>query len=760
MTRGGRFTAALAVAGLAVAACRAGDGGPDAGPTTTTAPTASTARTGSTAPTTTGDGADGGGWSITETGTGLSVDAGGYSWTAATAEGLDLSVQAAGEVVVADTGGLFVVRDGEPRHVAAVTDRVTADAGGTETTAEAGAEIDGAVTADHVSFAVTFDDASTGVVEVGAEGPGGHEVRLRLDDPSGVTAWGAELGLADGERIYGLTERIVDDVVASEIVPAEVGSLDRRGEAVTMWVTPTMSGYVPFHQSSQGYGLLVEGFMPGTYAVGAPDDPGTLAFTFEWDPGEQAGAYHLFVGPDHASILEGYYRATGFPARPPDSAFLHWRGRDEYPVGPPAEVDGTPMNASVASDLEAYATYGLPAGVYHFDRPWAVGPEGFGELAFDPERFPEAEAMLATLDAQGWHTMVWMAPWAIGARGEAAAANGWLAPASPRALDLTDPDAVAWLRDDVTTFLDSPEGRHVDGFFLDRGDEPDVTSTPDATYADGRTGRQIHNWYPVAYARIFGEILEAARGDGGLLIMRPGYTGSQQHVMRWGGDTHSREGLAIPEVPIGTAPSTDLGLRSVLISMQRAAFMGTPYWGSDIGGYTAWVDPEVYARWIEVGFASPLMRFHGMGGTPWATTVTGEADPALIAIYRRYVTLRHDPVVQTYLADAAEEAATSGRPMVRPLVFVWPDQAGAVDRWDQWLLGPDLLVAPVWQSGARQRRVWIPPGDWVDFWDPTSTVEGPKEITVEVPLDVLPLWVRPGSPLLEVAEAGLGPCGP
>jgi alpha-glucosidase (family GH31 glycosyl hydrolase) len=351
--------------------------------------------------------------------------------------------------------------------------------------------------------------------------------------------------------------------------------------------------------------------------------------------------------------------------------------------------------------------------------------------------------------AEGWTTDVWLSPWAIGERGEVAEENGWLAPGSPRALDLTNADAVAWLERDLATFLGSPEGRLVDGFFLDRADEPDVTSTVEAVYADGRNGRQVHNWYPVEFGRIVRGVLDRVRPDTGFAIQRPGYSGSQQHVLRWGGDTRSREGLAIPEAPIETAPSTDLGLRSVLISMQRAAFMGTPYWGSDIGGYTAWVDREVYARWIEVGFASPLMRFHGMGGTPWAPTITGEPDEELLAIYRRYVELRH--AMQPYLVDAAAEAATAAMPMVRPLVFAWPDEPDALDRWDQWMLGPDLLVAPVWSTGAREREVWIPPGEWIDFWDRDATIEGPTLVTVDVPLDRLPMWVRPGSELLTLS---------
>jgi alpha-D-xyloside xylohydrolase len=645
---------------------------------------------------------------------------------AATTDGLELTAtDAGGEVVVHDAAGLFVTRDGRQQPIV-------------ETTATE-------VGLDHVTFVVTFGDGSAGLVELGAE-PRGAAVRVTPDESGGVTHWGTSLALAEGELIYGLTERIVDDTIAGEAVPEAVGSLDRRGEQISMFVTPTMSGYVPFHQSSAGYGLLVDGSMPGEYDVGA-SEPDVLALEFEIDPDERAGQYHLVVAPDHAGILEGYYELSGFPVQPPDHVFQHWRGRDELPVADPATFGELAINASVASDLEAYERYDLPAGIYHFDRPWAVGPEGFGELRFDPERFPEAEAMLATMRGLGWRTQVWLSPWAIGARGEEAEAEGWFAPGSPRAIDLTNPDAVAWLQADIEEFLRSPEGQHVDGFFMDRADEPDVPSTELDVYADGRNGRQMHNAYPVEFARIVREVIDAARPDEGWLIQRPGYTGSQQFVMRWGGDTRSREGLAIPEAPLEDAPSTDLGLRSVLISMQRAAFMGTPYWGSDIGGYTAWADPEVFARWTQVGFASPLMRFHGMGGTPWAATLTGEPDDELIEIYRRYVLMRHDPDMQAYLAAASAEAATTGTPMVRPLVWEWPDEAGAVDRWDQWLLGPDLLVAPVWASGARERTVWIPPGEWVDFWDRGAIVEGPTEVTVDAPLDQLPMWLRPASPL-------------
>jgi alpha-glucosidase (family GH31 glycosyl hydrolase) len=607
--------------------------------------------------------------------------------------------------------------------------------GGAVTTNDEGAEV-----------AVVFADGSTGRIDVTSSAADTVELSVAPDDAAGVTAWGTSVPLKPFESIYGLTERIVDSVVDSEIEPKEIGSLDRRGEAVTMYVTPTMSGYAPFYQSSSGYGLLVNGTMPGVYDIGVAD-PNAMRFEFEMDPATKSGSFDVFHGPGHPEILDAYTRATDRPLVPPDEVFLHWRGRDEYAVAPPVTWHGVTINPTVAEDLQAYDDNSIPVGIFHFDRPWAVGQEGYGDFTFDPERLPNASSMLAAMDEAGWKSQVWVSPWAIGTAGEEAMAHGYLAPNSPRALDLTNPDAVAWLEQRVSTFLAGSEGRYVDGFFMDRGDEPDVPSTEKDIYADDRNGRQVHNYYPLLFQHMMRDVIDQARPAVGFLIARPGYTGSQAHVMRWGGDTHSRNGVIIPERPDLLGESTDLGLRSVLISIQRAAFMGTPYWGSDIGGYSEWTDPEVYARWIQVGAASPLMRFHGQGAAPWDLPPGPERDQ-LLTIYKRYVLLHHS--LQPYLMELAQEANENGNTLVRPLVFVWPDEAGAQNRWDEWMLGDDLLVAPVWKSGARERTIWFPPGRWVDFWDRDRVVEGPTEQTIEVPLDVLPLYVRDGSPLLAI----------
>ncbi len=626
---------------------------------------------------------------------------------------------------VQPTDGLYLVRDGARTPVRS---------------AELGIE-DGVPTAS-----LTFTDGATATLTVLPVTNQTVQFVLKPDDPAGVTEWGISLAKAPDEAIYGLTERIVDDMNASEWTPAEVGSLDRSGEVVTMYTRATISGYAPFYQSSKGYGLLVDGTMPGVYDIGKTD-PNVIDVRFELSPTAKEGSFHLFHGPGHAQILDEYTRLTGRPPRPPDPVFTTWRGRDEYRSGPTAEWHGITINADVARDLQAYDDHHIPPGVFHFDRPWAVGQEGYGDFRFDPVRFPNAEQMLAEMQKAGWHMEVWTSPWAIGPLGEEAKVKGFLAPNSPRALDLTHPDARAWIKGKLVAFLRGPEGRYIDGFFMDRGEEGDVTSQATDVYHDGRTGREVHNDYVVLFDRLWREAMDEARPDGsGWLIARGAYTGSQAFVMRWGGDTHSREGILIPEQP-ETTPVTDKGLRSVLISIQRAAFMGTAYWGSDIAGYSDWsggdreFGRELYQRWVEVGAASPLMRFHGKGPAPWDAGPGGTLDAELLGTYRRYVELHAQ--LAPYLGRLADENHRTGLTLVRPLVFTWPTEAAARNRWDEWTLGPDVLVAPVWRVGDRERSVWFPPGRWVDWWDGTVT-QGPVERTVAAPVDRLPLYVREG----------------
>ena len=122
-------------------------------------------------------------------------------------------------------------------------------------------------------------------------------------------------------------------------------------------------------------------------------------------------------------------------------------------------------------------------------------------------------------------------------------------------------------------------------------------------------------------------------------------------------------------------------------------------------------------------------------------------------VYGTYIRL-HEALVP-YLVDLAREAHDTGLTPVRPLAFRWPDHAEAGDAWDEWLLGDDLLVAPVWRSGDRARQVWFPPGRWVDVWDPETVIEGPTTRRVRAPLDTLPLYAIEGAAVLDAIRGAL-----
>jgi len=179
-----------------------------------------------------------------------------------------------------------------------------------------------------------------------------------------------------------------------------------------------------------------------------------------------------------------------------------------------------------------------------------------------------------------------------------------------------------------------------------------------------------------------------------------------------------------------------------------------PFWSHDAGGFTGTPSPELYVRWAQFGALSPLVRFHGTTSRlPWDFPDFAER-AAVDAVRLRYAFM-------PYLYSAAVVSARTGVPLLRALLVDSPDDPAAWLADLEYLLGPDLLVAPMTDPSGT-RRVYLPAGEWVDWWSGEVHI-GPGHIRVTQPLERVPLFARRGAviPVTDVvASLGEAPFGP
>jgi alpha-glucosidase/alpha-D-xyloside xylohydrolase len=268
----------------------------------------------------------------------------------------------------------------------------------------------------------------------------------------------------------------------------------------------------------------------------------------------------------------------------------------------------------------------------------------------------------------------------------------------------------------------------VDGWWPDDGDELPI---------EARLAR--HRCY-------FEGPLEDRPNERPWALHRNGYAGAQRYGgWIWSGDVQSQWATLAAHVPVGVNHSLSL----------------TPFWGTDIGGFvpTQEFTGELYARWFQFAAFTPLFRSHGRTWKlrlPWGWN-TGEFGPvesrsgppetelhnaAIEPICRKYLELRYKLLSYNYAL--IREACDSGLPPMRALWLHYPDDPEAVKLGDEYLWGHDLLVAPVTTKGAVERKLYLPEGDWYDFWT-GERQPGKRLITRVVDLATLPLYVRAGA---------------
>ena len=284
-----------------------------------------------------------------------------------------------------------------------------------------------------------------------------------------------------------------------------------------------------------------------------------------------------------------------------------------------------------------------------------------------------------------------------------------------------------------------------DGWMEDFGEY----TPPESQSANGMSGLEMHNLYPVLYHRAAHEFTRRA-GKPIANFIRSGYTGVQPYArIVWGGDPTSDFGFD--------------GLASAITQGLSIGLSGISIWGSDIGGFFQLgqrrLTPELLIRWIQLGAVSGVMRTQAEGIAVPPKPRPQITDREILPHWRRYAKLRTQ--LYPYIAAADEEYRRSGLPLMRHLSLAYPDDPRAAGREHEFLFGPDLLAAPVIEPGADRRSLYLPRGRWVDLWRAASyeskegslrlgraaLLDGGREVEVPAPLEELPLLVRAGAVL-------------
>ena len=580
---------------------------------------------------------------------------------------------------------------------------------------------------DPFAIRISCDDVPRATVETALDDRNVHG--LLSTPPAGTFTGGATEAMTGAywswqltpeEHLYGLGERF--------------NSLDHRGERVTLWDTDawgTTSAssykYVPFLQSSRGYGLFFHTPTPVTVQAGALSVRAGLACV-------HSSQLDLFVvfGKTPKEILEAYTRLTGRATQPPRWAFGTWLSRCRYQTR--AEVEAVAERAR-AEDV--------PCDVLHLDPAWLERPGLSCDFVSNETAFPDLAGMVRSLGERGFKISLWELPYVSSQAtryNEAAEAGYFLKDADGQPisanfgtplpdghiralLDFTNPAARAWWQDLHRPWLRAG----VAVFKTDFGE-----GVPPGAHAwNGMSGYELHNLYPLLYTAAVHEVITQETGRPGMVWGRSGWAGIQRYPAQWGGD-----------------PKTDVwAMRASLRAGLSMAMSAPGIWAHDIGGfYGPPPSPELYIRWTQFGMFSPLTRSHGTTPRePW------EFGQQALDIFRRYAKLRTR--LNPYLYSTAWETHEQGVPMMRPLVLEFPDDPAVATIDDSYMLGQSLLVAPVFSDSPNHvaRTLYLPKGEWVNFWT-DERHNGGTYITRQAALDTIPIYVRVGSILALAPE--------
>jgi len=534
--------------------------------------------------------------------------------------------------------------------------------------------------------------------------------------------------LSEKAGVYGLGEK--------------TGYLNKRCTKTTMWNTDIYAPHnpetealyqsIPFMMTvfdGRAYGLFFDNTFKSYF------DLQTLDGGYRYEAEGGMLDYYIFRGPTPKKVIEQYTRLTGRMPLPPKWALGYHQSRYSYMT-----------DAEVIQLKDTFVKKGIPLDAIHLDIHYM---KGYRVFTFDPERFPNPESLVNELKKDGIHIVPIVDPGVKADSEYSVFRDGVLGGHFCRYIDGQIYYGDVWPGKSAFPDFANSETRRWWGelhqFYSDLGiegiwndmNEPAVfnkTKTMDLKVmhqADGKwvSHREYHNVYGLMTSLATYEgMKKLLNGRRPFVLTRAGYAGIQRYAAVWTGDNRSfweHLEMAIPML-------LNLGVS------------GVPFAGTDVGGFAYDTNGELLTRWTQLGVFSPFFRNHSAldfaRQEPWSF---GEKYESII---KKYIRLRYQFL--PYLYTLFKEAESTGCPIMRPLFLEYPDDDETLHLYDQFMVGENILVAPILRPGITHRLVYFPKGEWIDYWT-NEIITGGEYRIAKTPLDVLPIYIKRGAVIPE-----------
>ncbi|WP_407889002.1 glycoside hydrolase family 31 protein [Levilactobacillus sp. N40-8-2] len=543
--------------------------------------------------------------------------------------------------------------------------------------------------------------------------------------------------LAPDEHLYGLGDK--------------TGYLDKRGFEYDNWnvdnPAPQLENFPNLYKSipvmlglknGHPYGLFFDNTYKSHFDMGKED-----SHYYFYSAVQGNLDYYIIGGQTLKDIVTNYTYLTGRVPLPQKWTLGYQQSRWGYSAS----------QAEVQAIADGLKKYDLPCDAIHFDVDYM---DGYRVFTWDKDKFEgDPKAFVAKLKQSGIKVIPIIDPGVKQDPNYHTYAEGikqnyfvktpdnkvyinkvW--PGDSAFPDFGRPAVRKWWANNNKFLTDNGVG----GVWIDMNEPATFEGAipDDVVFSDQdtpSTHAKMHNVYGHNMAKATYEGLKSQQGRRPYVITRAAYAGTQKYSTVWTGDNRS----IWPHIQMMIPQLCNLGLS------------GFSFVGTDIGGFASDTNAELLTRWIEAAIFSPLLRNHAAMGTrrqePWAF-----GEPTL-SIYRKYLKLRYRFI--PYLYDLFAQESQTGLPVMRPLVLNYEDDPRTRDLNDEYMVGDDVLVAPIVQKSQIKRLVYLPAGKWIDFWN-NREYTGNQDIVADAPLDKLPLFIKQdtilpwGAPVSHISE--------